>query len=352
MKKHIKLNRTLAILSVSLVVIAILVVATPILQPKYLSVSTEGSLTAEYYPHVADTPHDVLFIGDCEVYESFVPALLYEEYGISAYVRGSAQQLIWQSYYLLEDALRYETPKVVVFNVLAMKYGTPQSEAYNRMTLDGMAWSQVKVDAINASMTEEESFASYVWTLLRFHDRWNQLTTEDFTYAFKEKPIVSDSGYLLQTAIRPMVGEAVAGSPLADYTLPQTSFDYLDKMRQLCEANGIQLVLIKAPTNTFGYWWYDQWDEQIVDYAQKHHLEYLNMIPYAEEIGLDWQTDTYDAGIHLNVYGAEKLTLWFGRRLQESYDLPDHRGDATYDTPWLARIATYQARKNQMKEGQ
>ena len=347
MKKHIKLNRTLAILSVALVVIAILVVATPILQPKYLSVSAEGSLTAEYYPHVADTPHDVLFIGDCEVYESFVPALLYEEYGISAYVRGSAQQLIWQSYYLLEDALRYETPQVVVFNVLAMKYGTPQSEAYNRMTLDGMAWSQVKVDAINASMTEEESFASYVWTLLRFHDRWNQLTTEDFTYAFKEKPIVSDSGYLLQTAIRPMVGEAVAGSPLADYTLPQTSFDYLDKMRQLCEANGIQLVLIKAPTNTFGYWWYDQWDDQIVEYASENGLAYYNFIEQTDEIGIDYTTDTYDEGVHLNVYGAEKMTEYFGRILAERHGLADIEHSEEQKTKWQTRVDAYYKERNE-----
>ena len=45
-----------------------------------------------------------------------------EKYGITSYIRGSAQQLTWQSYYLLEDALKHETPKVVVFNVLALKY--------------------------------------------------------------------------------------------------------------------------------------------------------------------------------------------------------------------------------------
>ena len=75
--------------------------------PKYLTVSKEGSLTEEYYGAVAETSHDVLFVGDCEIFESFVPAVLWEEYGISAYLRGGAQQLVWHSYYLLEDALRY-----------------------------------------------------------------------------------------------------------------------------------------------------------------------------------------------------------------------------------------------------
>lgn len=346
MKKHIKLIRAIAITIPLLLATAILVVATPILQPKYISASPEGSLTAEYYGHAAETPHDVLFVGDCEIYESFIPAVMYEQYGISSYLRGSPQQLIWQSYYLLEDALRHEIPKAVVFNVLSLKYGEPQNEAFNRMTIDGMEWSSSKVEAIQASMTEGESFASYVWTLLRFHSRWNQLTAEDFEYAFSEKPIISHSGYLLQTDINPVEGELTEGSPLLDYTLPDTAWHYLDKMRELCEAKGIELILIKSPTNTYEYWWHDQWDEQVSDYAEKNGLTYYNMIPYQDEIGLDWTTDTYDKGIHLNAYGAEKLSLWFGRILQEEHDLPDHR-EAEDASVWQARVDAYYAAKTQ-----
>ena len=117
-------------------------------------------MVEEYYQETTD--HEVLFVGDCEVYENFSPITLYEDYGITSYIRGSAQQLTWQSYYLLEDALRYETPKVVVFNVLAMKYNEPQSEAYNRMSIDGMKMSSSKIGAIQASMTEEEHMLDYI----------------------------------------------------------------------------------------------------------------------------------------------------------------------------------------------
>lgn len=69
-------------------------------------------------------------------YTSFSPVELYNKYGITSYIRGSAQQLIWHSYYLLEEMLERENPKIVVYNVLAMKYDEPQKEAYNRMTID------------------------------------------------------------------------------------------------------------------------------------------------------------------------------------------------------------------------
>ena len=346
--KRIKLIRAVSIVLAAAVVVAVLLVLGPILEPKYLDIR-EGSLTAEYYAHAKETRHDVLLIGDCEVYESFVPAVLWEEYGISSYVRGGSQHLAWHSYYMLEDALRYETPEIVVYNVLALKYGEPQQETYNRMALDGMEWSQTKVDAINASMMEDESFASYVWPLLRFHDRWSELTADDFKYAFADKPLVSDSGYLMQTDIRPMTESETVTEP-AEYPLPETSMAYLDRMRVLCKERGITLILIKAPTNTEQFWWYDEWDAQITEYAATHGLAYYNMIDKTEEIGIDWSHDTYDEGYHLNVYGAEKLSVWFGRILQEEFDAPDRREDEALARVWEARVDRYDTNKKQSEE--
>ncbi|MDO4853654.1 MAG: SGNH/GDSL hydrolase family protein, partial [Clostridia bacterium] len=97
-----------------------------LVMPKYQTKPLEGSLTAEYYRETL--PHDLLFVGDCEVFSNISPITLYEKNGIVSYIRGSAQQLVWQSYYLLEDALKEDTPSVVVFNVLALKYGEPQNE--------------------------------------------------------------------------------------------------------------------------------------------------------------------------------------------------------------------------------
>ena len=218
--------------------------------PKYIS-NPEGLLTEEYYAEAGG--HDVIFVGDCEVYESFIPAVLWEKYGISSYVRGSAQQLVWQSYYILEETFEYEKPSVVVFNVLALKYGEPQSEAFNRMTLDGMKWSDSKIDSVKASMTEEESFVDYMFPILRFHSRITELESDDFKYIFSSKK-VSHSGYLMQKGIVPMTDSQDEGRTLRDYTLPQTAMDYLEKMRILCEENGAELVLIKAPTNSWAYW--------------------------------------------------------------------------------------------------
>ena len=311
--------------------------ATKILTPKSTDPRERG-LIGEYYDEVnSGREHQVIFVGDCEVYESFTPPTLWKEYGITSYIRGSAQQLIWQSYYLLEETFKYESPDVVVFNVLSMKYGEPQKEEYNRMTLDGMKNSSIKHNAIKASMTEDESLLSYYFPLLRYHSRWKELSSDDFKYMFSEEK-VSHNGYLMMTNIKPMQSNREPEG-LLDYTLPEVCFEYLDKMYELCKANGAELILIKAPTNSWKYWWYDEWDAQIVNYAKKLGVTYYNFIGN-EEIGLDWACDTYDAGLHLNVYGAEKMTAYFGKLLIEKHSIEPIDKEKS-STVWQGKYESY-----------
>ena len=306
-----------------------------LLVPKYASSVVEGNLIAEYYQEEMD--HDVLFIGDCEVYENFVPARLWEEYGINSYIRGSAQQLIWQSYYLLEDALRYEKPDVVIFNILALKYNEPQNEAYNRMSIEGMKWSKSKVGAINASMMEDEQFLDYVFPILRYHSRITDLKAEDFKYLFS-RPRVSHNGYYMRVDTKP-AENVPKGKVLGNYQFGDNAYAYLDKITKLCKDNDIELILIKAPS-LYPYW-YPEWEVQMEEYAAKHELTYINFLELQEECGLDFSVDTYDAGLHLNLWGALKITDYLGQVLTEDFGLEDRRSDELLSQIWDEKLKIY-----------
>ena len=319
--------------------------------PKYMEESRDGAMIGEYYDQAGY--QDLIFLGDCEVYENFSPVVLWEEYGISSWIRGSAQQTIWQSCCLMEETFRYETPRVMVFNVLSMKYSTPQStadplrrEAYNRMTLDTMRWSSCKWRCIRASMTEQERQQGAMWTylfpILRYHERWSQLTQEDIRYLFHRDP-VTDNGYLMQTGVAPFTQPHEEPPPVEE-DFGEESWAYLDRMRLLCEENGTRLVLIKAPS-LYPRWW-DCWDERIRDYARRYELPYYNLLEAQEAIGLDWSADTYDTGLHLNVWGAEKLSRYFGRLLQQDLALPDRRDDPALSAVWEEKLRIYDRRKS------
>ncbi|MBQ9815097.1 MAG: SGNH/GDSL hydrolase family protein [Lachnospiraceae bacterium] len=353
-------KKLIAIIAITVIIVAAaLLFFQALLVPKYMGEAfKEGALIAEYYDNAGD--NDVLFVGDCEVYENVSPITLWEEYGITSYIRGSAQQLTWQSYYLLEDMLKYEKPKVIIFNVLAMKYGSwkeagtkAEREAYNRMSIDGMRWSKAKWDCIQVSMTDEErengGAWSYIFPLLRFHSRWDEVSAEDWQYLF-HRDQVSDNGYLMKTGVVPVEGE-YHDMPLADYTFSDLVIEYLDKMRVLCEENDIQFVLMKAPT--LYPIWHDEYEEQVEAYAEKYGLVYINLLEHIEDMGIDWQTDTYDAGLHLNVYGAEKLSHYLGQVLMdECPGLEDRRTDESVSGKWALKVEKYMNRKNALEKGE
>ena len=331
-----KKGKTIVSIGVVLVVFCIaFMLISRLLQPKYMTDLEEGSFISQYYREAGG--HDVIFLGDCEVYANFSPMELYRQNGITAYIRGTPQQLVWMSYYVAEETFRYETPRVLVFNVNAMRYSEPVSEAYNRLTIDQMRWSESKVGIISASMEEEEQFLSYVFPILRYHSRFDKLTQEDFSYLFQVRDNTFN-GFQLHTEVVPE-GSFPVKKVLPDYQFGDICYEYLDKIRLLCEKNGTELILIKAPS-LYPYW-YDEYDEQIKEYATEHGLAFYNFVEVSEEIGLDFTRDTYDGGYHLNLFGAVKLSQYFGDILTEEHGVADHRQDPEIASVYDKKLQVY-----------
>ena len=83
-----------------------------------------------------------------------------------------------------------------------------------------------------------------------------------------------------------------------------------------------------------------------MEYAEENGLSYYNFIPLCDEIGIEWSVDTYDEGVHLNVYGAEKLTRFFGEILSSDHGIADRRNDTALAESWAQSVDAY----NKMKE--
>ncbi len=311
-------------------------------EPKYISSSREGNLISEYYREIGQgAEQDVIFIGDCEAYSSFVPPILYEREGIRSFVRGSPAQSVAQSYHLLCEVLDYERPRAIVFSVYAMCKSEASSEAYNRMTLDGMRLSREKLLALRDSIGEDESALSYILPLLRFHSRIFELSGEDFKYIFS-RPSVSHNGYFMKKEI--IGGEAASEvENCFCEPLPRENFEYLEKMRERCSESGVELILVKAPLSSWRYPWYSEWDRELEEFAEEHSLSYYALS--GEAVGLDMSSDSYDGGLHLNVWGAEKVTAYFGRILSERHNI-----SGEYEDIWERKVEVYYNERNKKED--
>lgn len=338
-----------AALLFALVTGLLLTAAQALLVPHDRTSNPEAFLLADYFE--ADvTGDEVVFLGDCEVYEAFSPVTLWQEYGISSRVCGTPQQLLWHSYAILEQVFDRSSPRVVVLGVYGLIYNEPQSEAYNRMALDHLPLSNTKWRVLDDAMTAGESKLSYLVPLLRYHDRWSQLTWRDVTTLFGTQEPVSVRGYLMQTDIVPGDAPNHEGAlPPREDAFGEMALAYFDRIVTLCRDHDAELVLIKAPTDSWRYPWHDEYEAKVVSLAEQYGLPYYNFLKDIESIGLDYTTDTYDAGLHLNVYGAEKLSAYFGKILKENYQLTDTRIRDHDFVVWTEDIARYEGQK--AKEG-
>lgn len=74
-------------------------------------------------------------------------------------------------------------------------------------------------------------------------------------------------------------------------------------------------------------------------------MTYINFLELVDKIGIDYNTDTYDAGLHMNLSGAEKLSAYWGQVLQEQFRVPDRRDNETLADIWADNIAAYDAER-------
>ena len=120
-------------------------------------------------------------------------------------------------------------------------------------------------------------------------------------------------------------------------------------MRIVCESEGIELVLVKSPMQSDAYYWYDEWDVQVREYADRHGIDYYNLINN-EEIGI--VGSDYADGVHLNFRGAEKTSLYFGKILKENYfsvgRAPAH--DERTCEIWQEKLTKYYNERNEVEK--
>ncbi len=337
--KKTKAKRIIIIAATVVVFAAAFWLLNRLVQPKYMTDLVEGSMLSQYYEEAGE--HDVIFIGDCEVYSNFSPVVLWQEKGITSYVRGASQMMMWQEYYILEETLRYETPKAVVVTVNPMREPFQDNEAYNRLAIDKLKWSPTKYRMVKASLTEGETVWDYIFPVLRYHTRITELKDEDFEYLFKRKD-TTYNGYLMSKVVNPLTS-LPAKRPLADYSFSDNCWEYLEKITELCKANDIDLILFKAP-RAYPYW-YDEYSDQIAEYAEENGLSYYNFAALIDEIGIDFTQDTIDQGQHLNLYGAEKFSAYFADILADEHGLEDHRADAELSALYDELTDKYEAAK-------
>ena len=327
-----------------LLMMAILFVISPIFVPKWTT-GDDNHNTQIVRGFYAERPNslDVLFLGNSDMYRGVIPIELWDEYGVASYAYTSPGQRIWTGYYTMLDALQYQHPKVIVFNVDGINKENLSSDGINHKSFDNMKMSAAKLQALNDDAFEFSlsKKLSYIFPVLAFHSRWTELDSDDLKYAYGYE-VFSEKGYDMIAGAEAYEGGASYMDDMGEsYEIPEKARRYLDKIVELARSKNIELVFVENPSA-------DSWSlaksEAMQKYATEKDVEFVDLNLRLNEIGLDWTEDTPDGGDHLNYAGAHKVTSFYGNYLHQNFDLPDRRKDAKYAS-WYRASEDYREDK-------
>lgn len=300
---------------------------------------------------------DVMCLGSSHVFADISPAVLWEDYGIASYDLCGASQPIWNTYYYMKEALKTQTPRVLVVDVHGVtKYDDYLDNSRIIQNTYGLKLSRDKVENVMES-APKSSWPDYLLEYPTYHSRYTQLERTDFDASARGEYYKVWKGFELLTGVYPMEKPREAINTDRELELTEKAEKYLRAVLELADERGVPLLLVSAPYDlTLREQGYYNAAERI---AQEYDgAAFLNFNSYQmyDELGLDFQTDFADS-IHLNNVGVEKYTGYLGKYLKEHYDIPDRRGDSSYASydamaeSCARRVAGYELQQEKNLDG-
>ncbi len=251
---------------------------------------------------------DYLTLGMSHVYYGINPIYIYTHSGYVGYNLGDEAQNIQFSCFWLEEALKSQTPKVVFLDVGNLFYlESSMAEGWKLKEYAAMPFSKNKINAVLEGTNNTSTRIGALLPILYFHGEWKNLMKDDF-----KRPNLHNMGAAIRydtlgsedpISVNPYhiehTGEEnyTTGNIISD-----TNQESFERIVNLCRNNNILFVPIKVPTHN--------WDEgravQIKAFLQNYGFTLLDL---NQEKGLvNWETDTFDKGYHLNYWGACKVS--------------------------------------------
>ena len=283
----------------------------------------------QFYDLPEDTL-DVVWVGPSSVQEEVISSVMYDTNGITLYPFGLGNMPFNATEHIIREIEKTQNPEVYLVDIRDLAYCT-LSETTIRRTVDNMKWSSNRVDTIKAMTADLERFYpyeeinmfDYYFSFTKYHSRWSELCEADFT-----DDRDSYLGYWIKYGSTSFNEEEVVPLFSADdRNIPEENEYFLERFLDFCDSFNKPVIFTCTPSclnaEKFGQY----------NYAKKiiedRGYEVWDLNDHVNEMGIDYHTDFSDA-MHLNVWGAQKLSAYVAVELQNRFGFQDHREDEAY----------------------
>ncbi len=320
-------KRIICVVSFLLAFVLIVGVCREFFSFKYL----DSIYKMEAFYELEDNTVDVLVLGTSHAYQGVNTAVLWQEYGYTAYdLCGSAQPL-WNTYFYLEEALKTQTPKLILLDAFAVHYTFDYSEPSKAIkNTYGLKFSATKLNAIRESFDFCEHGLQYYFEFLQSHSRYSDTSESDlYPYLANEELYKNSKGFYCYYTSKAVEDVDVSNVQYLNY-MTDKNYEYYTKIIELAQSKNIPIAITVIPFVTNQY--YQGHFNEAEKIAEEYGVPFYNFFTdYKTAINLDYSTDFADSQ-HLNHLGNTKLTRFLGEMIKEEYNVTDKRGDEKYES--------------------
>ena len=309
-----------------LVIVLVLGAVTELVSPKR---HNYGSDWGEYLQEEEDTI-DVLFIGSSLTYCNIIPAIFWEETGLTAWDVTGPELTVPGAYHYLVEALKTQSPSVVFIEISAALY--ERYTGFSKTVIGQMPWGLNRLE-MTLREGEAENLPGLLFPLYFYHSRWTELSDDDWAVFRDGYSQDMNAGYTYLNQYRVPEGYVVRSDSGHDTQNNARNLEYLKRIAQVCLEAGITPVFYESPAAS-------TMPGELMDPIRRE-LEAIdgavvvNFNDYRDAIGAELEGDYFDA-LHYNAAGAAKFSRFLAAWVTENVSaVPGGRAD---EALWRSRV--------------
>ena len=274
---------------------------------------------------------DAVYIGGSNVYRFWEPPLAWGDYGIAVWNYSMSQLNAKPLPYLIKEIHKTQPETLFIISLNAFKILDVNDVHIHRDT-NYLNFSVNKIEMIY-SLANEIGYKGldqleFYFPIIRFHSRWSELNTWDFTRKIDGLKGGHVDNRFLKTSI-PVTEQYDIIYEEAKLTAEQSAL--LEEFLEFLDDSGHKVLFVSSPQalgediKTYKH------INRMATIIQEHGYPCLNLINAIDETGIQPETDFYDNN-HTNVHGAIKFTDYLAQYLVDNYGFTDKRGQPGWES--------------------
>lgn len=279
---------------------------------------------------------DIIVLGSSHAQYSFVPSFLYQNTGLYSYVLGTPCQPLKVSYQMLREALKTQSPEMVVLEVYT---ATPLKEACDGnacyVTAQYQMRDEEKYNTID--FLPEEKAIEYRNEFINNHNNWRTIDPSELNKQKDNKGLSYDFGYVYMSMDFPPnnVWLPMIYDETNEVELEKEDVEALNNIYDMCQENDIQLLLYMTPMDNIDVL-NQSYRYKVWDWAKEKEIKYLDFIDMSSNLGLWMQV--HGDGFHSSISGANVMTNYLSDFIMDNYEFNNHKDSEAFNEAYSKSI--------------